>query len=615
MQQKRLIYALLISTAILFVWSYFVPKPPAPISPPTQASPQPVASPTIAPTAAVSPVPVGSPSEVVNTTPHRVISIKTPLYEVKLDSLGAEAISWIVKKNKDSGQDIYSVAGNKKNHVPLELVSQEGLKRQPREAPLQLSLRDQSVDALLTSTNYVIDGVDSSTGDSELTLGAGEKKRITFLLNDKATGLDVVKTIELDADSYVAGLEVTVKRGGQIVPEAKLRIGPSIGDQGVKHYTFYSVAPEAVAAVGDKVEVERHQAQAINENKNSPDHLAIPGPVDWASVGDTYFAMVAIPGRRLPGLELQTTQYDYAGNGSPEKRYLITAWVPIPADGSRSAVYTGPKDHYLLTQTSAQLRQLVGRESIDLEGTIDFGWGAWMSRRLAVPILSSIKWLKKLTGSYGVAIILFTIVIYSLFFPLKWRSSKSMKKAQKLAPRMKELQEKIKGMKQNDPRLKELQVEQLRLMKEGNPLGGCLPLLIQMPFLFALYRAITISLDFRQASFLWLPDLSAPEPYFIHILPILMAGTMIVLQLITPAPSADPLQRKMMAVGMPLFMLYILWSAPSGLLLYWLVGNIVGFAQQFVINKWTQTGPDEPAVAEPPGKKPSKTGGGAAKGT
>jgi len=94
-----------------------------------------------------------------------------------------------------------------------------------------------------------------------------------------------------------------------------------------------------------------------------------------------------------------------------------------------------------------------------------------------------------------------------------------------------------------------------------------------------------------------------------------MAGTMIVLQLITPAPSADPLQRKMMAIGMPLFMLYILWSAPSGLLLYWLVGNIVGFAQQFVINKWTQTGPDEPAVAEPPGKKPSKAGGGTAKAT
>ena len=613
MQQKRLIFALLISTAILFLWSYLVPKPPVPApTPSAQATPQQTASPANAPATASTPLPTSSPGVVANTTPHRIISIKTPLYEAKLDSFGAEAISWIIKKNKDSGQDIYSVAGDKKTRVPLELISPEGLKRQPREAPLQLSLRDATVDTLLASTNYLVEGVEGSTGDSELTLNAGEKKRITFLLNDKATGLDVVKTIVLDADSYIADLEVTIKRGGQVVPEARLRVGPSIGDQGVKHYTFYSVAPEAVGAVGAKV--ERQQAHAINENKNSPDHLTLPGPVDWAGVGDTYFSMVAVPGKKLEGLELQTTQYDYLGNGKPEKRYLVTAWVPIPADGSRSTVYTGPKDHYLLTQASNQL-QALGRSNIDLEGVIDYGWFSWMSRPLAVPILSSIKWLQRLTGSYGVAIILFTIVIYSLFFPLKWRSSKSMKKAQKLAPRMKELQEKIKGMKQNDPRLKELQVEQLRLMKEGNPLGGCLPLLIQMPFLFALYRAITISLDFRQASFLWLPDLSAPEPYLIHILPILMATTMIVLQLITPAPSADPMQRKMMAVGMPLFMLYILWSAPSGLLLYWLVGNIVGFAQQFVINKWTQPGPDEPTSAEPPGKKPLKKGSGTANAT
>jgi YidC/Oxa1 family membrane protein insertase len=611
MQQKRLIFALLISTAILFLWSYLVPvKPPqSGPTPSTQATPQQTATPSGSPVAASTPLPAGSPAaQPANAAPHRILSIKTPLYEAKLDSLGAEATSWIIKRNKDSGQEIYSVAGDKKTHVPLELVSQEGLKREPREAPLQLATGDVAVDSLLTSTNYSIGG-DSGTGDSELTLGAGEKKRITFLLNDKATGLDVVKTIVLDADSYIAEFEVTIKRGDKIVPQAKVRVGPSVGDQGVKYYTFYSVAPEVVAAVGGKV--ERHQAHAINENKNSPDRLVIPGPVEWAGVGDTYFAMVTVPAKPLEGLELQTTQYDYSGNGKPEKRYLITAWVPISTDGSRSAVYTGPKDHYLLTEASSKLRAGLGGNT-DLEGLIDYGWFSWMSRPLAVPILSSIKWLQKLTGSYGVAIILFTIVIYSLFFPLKWRSSKSMKKAQKLAPRMKELQEKIKGMKQNDPRLKELQVEQLRLMKEGNPLGGCLPLLIQMPFLFALYRAITISLDFRQASFLWLPDLSAPEPYFIHVLPILMAATMIVLQLITPAPSADPMQRKMMAVGMPLFMLYVLWSAPSGLLLYWLVGNIVGFAQQFLINKWTQPGEDVQPPTESPGKKSLKKGSGTA---
>jgi YidC/Oxa1 family membrane protein insertase len=247
----------------------------------------------------------------------------------------------------------------------------------------------------------------------------------------------------------------------------------------------------------------------------------------------------------------------------------------------------------------------VAQRPIDLDGLIDYGYFSWLSRPLAVPILQAITFLNARTGSYGVAIILFTIVIYSLFFPLKWRSSKAMKKAAKLAPKMKELQEKIKGLKQNDPRLKELQMEQLRLMKEGNPLGGCLPLLIQMPFLFALYRAITISLDFRQASFLWIPDLSAAEPYLIHVLPILMTGTMVVLQLVTPAPQADPLQRKMMAIGMPLFMLYILWSAPSGLVLYWLVGNIVGFSQQFLINHWTKSD-DDKKVPEPPAKGPTK---------
>jgi YidC/Oxa1 family membrane protein insertase len=609
MQQKRLILALLISTAILFAWSYLVPvKPPQPAQPPTSAaSPQQTVTPASTPGAA-SPSPTQAVSNgPVNSAPHRILSVKTPLYEAKLDTQGAEAVSWIIKKNKDSEQEIFSVAGAKKERIPLQLVSQEGLNRSPREAPLQLATGDAAVDNVLRSNNYTIDGVDQSTGDTEISIGAGEKKRVTFKLSDPANGLEVVKTLEFDAESYIATLELTIKRGGQPVPQAKLRLGPSIGDQGIKKYTLYSVAPEAIAAmVGQKP--ERHFSPAINESKTTPDRLAIAGLTDWAAIGDTYFSMVAVPAQPVAGLELQTTAYEHKTDGKPEKRYLISAWVPIPADGSRSALYSGPKDHYLLNTASAALQQRMGRSSIDLDGLIDYGWLGWISRPLSVPILNAIKWLQKLTGSYGVAIILFTIIIYSLFFPLKWRSSKSMKKAQKLAPRMKDLQEKIKGMKQNDPRLKELQVEQLRLMKEGNPLGGCLPLLIQMPFLFALYRAITISLDFRQASFLWLPDLSAPEPYFIHLLPILMAATMIVLQLITPAPSADPLQRKMMAVGMPLFMLYILWSAPSGLLVYWLVGNIVGFGQQFVINKWTSTDAEGEAPKEGTNKKPPKKG-------
>ena len=600
MQQRRLLLALIISSAILFLWTYFYPAPPH--KPPQPESAAATPSPAAAPTASQTPAATAStatPGTAITQAPQRTITVKTDLYEVKFDTRGAEPISWIIKKNKYSGSEIFSVAGKKSDRIPLELISQEGLNRQPRQVPLQLQTGDSALDGVLASSTYRVEGADVSNGDAELTVGFGEKKQLTFVLED-GSGLQVRKSIVFDAEKYETDLSLLLKRGEEVVPQVKVTIGPSIGDQGVSHHTFYSVAPEAVSNVGDKL--ERHTAASINGSSSSPDRLVLNGPVDWAGVADTYFAMVAIPPQKVNGLEYKTVAYEYKpSHGTAEKRYLVTAFAPIPSDGSPTIVYAGPKDHYLLTTASAQIKEVVKRP-IDLEGLIDYGFLGWLSRPLAVPILQAITYLYKLTSSYGLAIILFTIVIYSLFFPLKWRSSKAMKKAQALAPRMKELQEKLKGMKQSDPRMKELQMEQLALMREGNPLGGCLPLLIQMPFLFALYRAITISLDFRQASFLWIPDLSAAEPYMIHILPILMTGTMVVLQLVSPAPSADPLQKKMMAIGMPLFMLYILWSAPSGLVLYWLVGNIVGFAQQFLINHWTKSEDDK--VESPPAKKP-----------
>jgi YidC/Oxa1 family membrane protein insertase len=604
MQQKRFILALVLSSAILFLWSYFFPvkqpqnqQPSTPQASATQATPL--------PSVQTASQPQASSVVSINNAPQRTITIETPLYTAKFDAVGAEPTSWILTTNKNSGAEIFSVAGKKSDRIQLELISPEGLQRQPRQVPLQIVTGDSALDTALASGTYRVEGVDTSSGDVKVKLLSGEKKELTFVLEDP-TGLQVRKSLVFNADRYSTDLSVVVKRGDQPIPQVKITVGPSIGDQGVVHHTFYSVAPEAVSYVNAKL--ERHPAASINANKNSPDHLVQTGPVDWAGVGDTYFAMVAVPLKQTEGLEYRTVAYEYQPNGSkPEKRYLISALVPVPSDGTHTLIYAGPKDHYLLTDASDEITKIAQRP-IDLEGLIDYGFLGWISRPLAVPILKAITYLYKVTSSYGVAIILFTIVIYSLFFPLKWRSSKSMKKAQALAPRMKELQERIKGVKQNDPRLKELQMEQLRLMKEGNPLGGCLPLLIQMPFLFALYRAITISLDFRQATFLWIPDLSAAEPYLIHVLPILMTGTMVVLQLVTPAPSADPVQRKMMAIGMPLFMLYVLWSAPSGLVLYWLVGNIVGFTQQFLINRWTKTDEDEAPPTngkKPAGKKPT----------
>lgn len=624
MDKSRFVLAIIVSAAILFGWSLLFPvKPPQQQSNTNSNSSatEQKASPTTTPTETAAgnqdnQQAQGTGTEIPpETTSPRKIKITTPLYNVMLDSRGAVATSWIIKKNKDNQSPLYSVGGTKDQPKPLELIPQEKMNQELPESPLRLHTVDgektaegKLVDFLLDSRNYEVRELKGENERTELPgdnldIPKGESRSIEFSMftkygpEGKGSDLEARKIITFYADHYRADIKIYLKQGGQPKP-AKLLIGPSIGDQGVPTYNFYSVAPEGIAAVGE--EVGRHPAISINHG--SSDRQIINGPVDWAGVGDTYFAMVAVPQQKTDGLEYRTKMVEHPfvvnGQQGKEARYLITAYVPVSTEGSPTILYVGPKDHYLLKDANTQIGQTVGR-SIDLEGMIDYGFLSWMSRPLAVPILWSIKFLYRLTGSYGIAIILFTIVIYSLFFPLKWRSSKAMKKAQKMAPRMKELQEKMKAMKKTDPRLKELQMEQMRLMKEGNPLGGCLPLLIQMPFLFALYRAITISIDFRQASFLWIPDLSAAEPTYIHILPILMAGSMMVLQLITPAPSADPVQRKMMAIGMPLLMLWMLWSAPAGLLVYWLVGNIVGFGQQFIINRLTKTDDEQP----PPSKK------------
>src|SRR5215213_10402663 len=624
MDKPRFVLAIILSAAILFGWTWLFssksPQQQANTNANTaaaeqKASPSPSASEQTAATQGQSPVqwPGGDvPSE--GTSP-RKIKVTTPLYDIVLDNHGAVATSWIIKKNKDNNRPLYSVGGTKGQPKPLELIRQDEANQEPREAPLRLqtvdgdkSAEERFADFLLDSRNYEVkelkgqDTREDLQGDN-FDVPAGGTRSLEFSLRvnygpEGKESLEATKVITFYGDQYRADVKAYLKRGGQ-PRQAKLLIGPSIGDQGIPEYTFYSVAPEGIAAVGEKA--VRNPAVSINHGH--ADKLALGGSVDWAGVGDTYFAMVAVPQQKTEGLEYRTRMVEHAvtvnGQQKKEARYLITAHVPVSAEGAPTVLYVGPKDHYLLQNASENIGQSVGRQ-IDLEGMVDYGFLSWMSRPLAMPILWSIRFLYKVTGSYGIAIILFTIVIYSLFFPLKWRSSKAMKKAAKMAPRMKELQEKMKAMKKTDPRLRELQMEQMRLMKEGNPLGGCLPLLIQMPFLFAIYRAITISIDFRQASFLWIPDLSAPEPTLIHILPILMAGSMMVLQLITPAPSADPVQRKMMAIGMPLLMLWMLWSAPAGLLVYWLVGNVVGFGQQFIINRLTKTKDDE---QPPPGKK------------
>src|ERR1041384_4668684 len=249
MEQKRLLLAFLLSAAILLGWTFFIQRTQPPqtntnsdnANSAQQATNANTATPQQPNANQPAPQPQGQQTTATattapDTTPERTITITTPLYEVKLDSRGAVATSWIIKKNKLNGNNLYSVAGDKKNRKRLELIPSEqvepnlpeNLRQETRSTPLRLSLGDAALDSLLANRNYQID---STSGDA-VTLKQHEDQSVTMTLHDDATGLDVTKTFHFYADNYGLDLSSKVTRGGQPVPTVKLAIGPSIGDQG-----------------------------------------------------------------------------------------------------------------------------------------------------------------------------------------------------------------------------------------------------------------------------------------------------------------------------------------------------------------------------------------------
>jgi YidC/Oxa1 family membrane protein insertase len=604
--QKRFLIAILLSVGILAGWTYFFPPAkPTPNANNSNTEQTAAAQPTPAQTAAPAPaVPYQVPqtAQTGQNAPQKNIVVESPLYKVTLDARGAVPVSWILKSHLASNgdnkaKDLYSIASTKENPVPLELISQKGLESSPREVPLRVITGDPNVDVAVNENVY------QASADS-VELSGSEIKTIEFTQADAASGLEISKKFTFRADSPVSDLQVKIMRGGQAVPNARLVIGPSIGDQGIKKHYFYRSEADAVAATPETI--ERRQPASIVDKP-----ALINAATDWAAVGDAYFAMAVIPHQQAPGVEFTSVKYDQdipAGvhegqtlfqwimrtNDLKETRHLTNALLPIAADDSVNKVFVGAKDHFAFADVNKQVNDGLGR-TVDLENLINYGWWYYVRillRPIAQPILWSIAFLNHVTGSYGLAIILFTMVLYSLLFPLKMRSSKSMKNAQKHQPRMKEIQDQLKKLKSDDPKARELQMEQLKLMKDANFIGGCLPMMLQIPFFIALYTSITISQDFRLASFLWLPDLSASDPF--HLLEFGMAGSMVLSMMFAPAtPAMTPeqqMQQKMMSYMMPVMMLYVLWGAPAGLLLYWFVGNLVTFGQQMILNRMNKSG-------------------------
>ena len=321
---------------VLFGWSYFFAPTPPPVDPNANvASNANTAASPAAPAPAAPVTPETALASTPDTTPNRQITIKSPLYEVTLDSRGALATSWILLKNRSPKGEIalYADGSTDSDQKPLQLISNEALSRTPRAIPFRLSTPDQNVTNLINDRNYEV-----STAEDTIILADGQQQQIDFTLTD-ASGVEVKKSFLFRADSYISDLGVTLRQNSQVVPDTKLLIGASIGDHEINHHTFYQIESEAVAAIeGD---IHRHQGYySFTYDANNNASLTVPGNVDWAGVSDINSCSIGIeihnPGHELSYADFPEPQkilvkkttlrnYDAAANGDGG-----AAPVPLP---------------------------------------------------------------------------------------------------------------------------------------------------------------------------------------------------------------------------------------------------------------------------------------------
>ncbi|MGE0130042.1 MAG: membrane protein insertase YidC [Blastocatellales bacterium] len=594
--EKRLILFLILSAAIFLGWSYFfVPQLATPgqknqenqvastTNPPNQKNQ--VASTTASPSPAATRAPENQGQAPVSIAmaatqaESRQVKVRTKHWIATLSNKGGVVTEWTMTNFTD-GKAIDPPRGV--NLVSGELSQKVG-------APFRFYIpSDQALENELNSAVYQIEDLP----EQELTINDNEQKKVTFTYVNN--GVEAKKTIIFkgkgneDSSGFDFDFIGSVKRNGNPV-QAYIVIGPNFGDQNVKEVSTYKHAPQLTYATNDG-DVERETAD--NLEGTSARQTALP--VTWAAVDDNYFAMAIVPPQPAPAVSLLKDKY-------------VSIAILLNQDAVNH-VYAGPKDIALLSQVSAKFG-LVGNanplEDMVSYGILDFMRG--MIKPIAQFMLKALRAINQFTHNFGWSIVILTVALNMLFFPLRWRSSVVMKRAAALQPRMKDLQERMKKLDKNDPRMLDLQKEQIALMKEGNPLMGCLPLLLQMPFFMAVFAILTVSIEVRNAPFIgWIHDLSSKDPYY--ILPIIMCVTMIAQTALTPT-TADPIQKKVQYIMPVILTVAFFISAPAGLVLYWMVSNLVGVAQQYVINRISPTPPPTAADSSDtnrPNPKPPK---------
>ncbi len=552
MDLSRAFVAIVLSFLILLGYQYFFPHPvqQAPTSAPQQveqssASKQEKGS--VAPSAPAGPAPaVGNQGLAKIDAKAKDITIDTPLYKAVLTEQGGGFKSFVLKQYrtamaKDSG--------------PMELIPA----RETVDLPALFSL-DNGVAAMLPV--YAAD-------KHALQLG-GQQETVTLTMKaTQADGVVLIRTLTFHGDSYLIDLEYRVENPGdkplQISPALSLANEPF--SKGNTNSSFLFFGPAAYVN-GKLVETKG------KDLTKGP--VVLQGKVSWSAYVDSYFMTAVMP---LTGESHAITMQ---GSDQHVRTVLAEGIQSLPAQGSQSyayKLYFGPKKLQILQSTN-----------YDLAKAVDFGW----FDVLAKPMLWLLNFFHGFSGNYGVAIILLTVLIKLVFWPITQKGMTSMKNMQKLQPKMAKLREKYK----DDPARMNQEVMTLYKTYKVNPVGGCLPMLIQIPFFFALYRVLMATIELRHAPFmLWINDLSAPDrlgvgfdiPYLhgLPILTLLMGASMYVQQKMTPS-TADPAQARIMQF-LPIVFTFMFINFASGLVLYWFVNNLLSILQQYLINRQTKT--------------------------
>src|SRR6266851_3636728 len=557
--ELRILVASLLSFGVIILWAkFFGPKPPvqppqtnrpAVTAPATSGPATPVAAnPTQAPAMASAIAPAAAASVAVkHASQERTIVVENSLYRVEISNSGAVVKSWQLKDYKDDA----------KPQRVLDVVHPEA-SQQTGGWPFSVVLDDEQLQNAANAGLYQI----SSDGT---TLHAPAEVEFTW----SDGHLEVTKHFRFD-HTYVVRVETSAKLNGNPIPAGIGWLG-GFGDLTVTNpapvetvTTYYSE--------GGKISTFLHK-KLDGVEKWSPGIWQ--GGKEFTGIEDRYFTAAFLPasGATSGGLETRywKTSRTVHANGQDAQEPVPQVATKASAQPMALRVYVGPKDYDDLKKMNPPLH-----------GLISFGWLEF----IAEPLFHGLKWLHGFVPNWGWAIVVLTLVINMLLFPLRISSYKTTLKMQRVGPEIKAIQEKYKKYSMRDPRKAEMNKEVMAIYsREGiNPVGGCFQMFLQMPVWIGLNTALRYAIEMRHATWLWVLDLSSKDPYY--VLPVLMGASMYLVSKMTPMTSTDPQQQMMLKI-MPITMAGIFMISPisSGLAVYILTSSVVGIGQQWYLNR------------------------------